>query len=93
MAERGVDAVLRQGTCRVKLGSFAGCLFCLLLLLVLGELSIVLFLEEVDTSPLVRSATPVGRDTPGQLLDHFVQPFSPIKWSIAKGRKLAQETP
>ncbi len=45
--------VLLVSTCGVEFGSFAGCLLGLLLLLVLWELAIVLFLKEVNSSPLV----------------------------------------
>ncbi len=85
--------VLLLCTCGVELGSFAGCLLGLLLLLVLWELAIVLFLKEVNSSPLVRPAAPVGGDAPSQLLDHCVQPYTPLKWSMAKGCTFAQETP
>ena len=45
--------VLLVSTCGVEFGSFAGCLLGLLLLVVLWELAIVLFLKEVNSSPLV----------------------------------------
>ena len=45
--------MLLFSTCGVEFGSFAGCLLGLLLLLVLWKLAIVLFLKEVNSSPLV----------------------------------------
>ena len=45
--------LVQLSTCGVEFGSFAGCLLGLLLLLVLWELAIVLFLKEVNSSPLV----------------------------------------
>lgn len=67
-----------SSTCRVELGSLGRCLSCLLLFRVLRELSSVLFLDKVQAPLLVRLASPLGGDAPGQL-NHSVQSNSPFR--------------